>query len=303
KKNSAEEGKSGIQKDTLELWMAERPSVDAPFGPRRKLGMPIDAPKVANGYPSVTADGRLLFFTSQREGDPLLKVYTSQRVPREKIAAARQPSHVPNISDQREVAEWVIARGGYVTGRADGVAFNEISDRALLPSGSLTLLTIGIVRMKPPLTDDELAVIAAVPTLQRIILPADTITDARIARLERAGLTGLQLVPPVSDEALERLTRLPKLIYLRLNGRRCVTDEQLRIVARMPALRTLAIDDSSISDVGLQHLAALKSLTKIDARGSRITAAGVEKLHQALPNCKIGWDGDGKSEVKTQNAE
>ncbi|HEX4132873.1 MAG TPA: protein kinase [Pirellulales bacterium] len=65
-----------------ELWIAERASLDAPFGPRVKLAAPINLPGAINASPSLTADGKQLYFMSQRGGDASQKLYVSRRVPR-----------------------------------------------------------------------------------------------------------------------------------------------------------------------------------------------------------------------------
>ena len=42
-----------------------------------------------------------------------------------------------------------------------------------------------------------------------------------------------------------------------------------------------------ITDAGLQHLIGLNGLQLLTFQGTRVTEAGVKKLQQALPNCKI----------------
>ncbi|HEX4128416.1 MAG TPA: SUMF1/EgtB/PvdO family nonheme iron enzyme [Pirellulales bacterium] len=65
------------------LWMAVRPSIDAPFAPRQKLPAPINLDDVDNASPSVTADGKLLFFNSKRSADGSnYDVWLSRRVPK-----------------------------------------------------------------------------------------------------------------------------------------------------------------------------------------------------------------------------
>jgi len=42
-----------------------------------------------------------------------------------------------------------------------------------------------------------------------------------------------------------------------------------------------------VTDAGLAHLQGLTSLRELRLRGTQVTNAGVAKLRQALPNCKI----------------
>jgi hypothetical protein len=42
-----------------------------------------------------------------------------------------------------------------------------------------------------------------------------------------------------------------------------------------------------VTDAGLEHLKALRQLQRLDLKETKVTADGVKKLQQALPNCKI----------------
>ena len=44
-----------------------------------------------------------------------------------------------------------------------------------------------------------------------------------------------------------------------------------------------------MTDAGLEHLQRMKQLIEIYLGGTRVTAAGVKKLQQALPNCRIDF--------------
>jgi hypothetical protein len=91
-------GKSKRIAGTGKLWMAVRPSIDAPFGERQEFGPPISAPGADNGFPSVTADGKLLFFNSRRKpDDPDYDVWMSRRVP--KADAAPGDKHAASPFD------------------------------------------------------------------------------------------------------------------------------------------------------------------------------------------------------------
>jgi len=43
--------------------------------------------------------------------------------------------------------------------------------------------------------------------------------------------------------------------------------------------------------VGLDPFKECKGLTTLFVQGTRVTAAKVEELHEALPQCTIVWDG------------
>ena len=52
-------------------------------------------------------------------------------------------------------------------------------------------------------------------------------------------------------------------------------------------LQTLGLCYAGNTDAGLEHLRRMKQLRSVVLYGTQVTAAGVAKLRQALPNCKI----------------
>jgi hypothetical protein len=50
----------------------------------------------------------------------------------------------------------------------------------------------------------------------------------------------------------------------------------------------LFLQDTNITDAGLEHLRGLTGLTWLVVRDTKVTDAGVKKLQQALPDCFIG---------------
>ena len=55
----------------------------------------------------------------------------------------------------------------------------------------------------------------------------------------------------------------------------------------LKSLRCLILGGTSVTDAGLEHLKALADLERLDVRRINVTDEDVEKLQQALPNCKI----------------
>lgn len=116
-----------------------------------------------------------------------------------------------------------------------------------------------------------------------------------------------------SPKAVEELAQLPKLYVLRFNGITCterhmlalsklklielgffhsqVDDLMVRHLATMEKLQTLGLGNNPITDKGLSELKGLQNLKAIHLRGTKVTAAGVADFQQALPDCKIDWDG------------
>ena len=67
-----------------------------------------------------------------------------------------------------------------------------------------------------------------------------------------------------------------------------VGDESLQQLAQLPALEDLKIGSATLSDNGLQGLAAAKSLKKLSLTGIKsLTPAGVERLRKSRPEMAI----------------
>ena len=64
--------------------------------------------------------------------------------------------------------------------------------------------------------------------------------------------------------------------------------------ARQPISVAVLVDTAQgtrVTDVGLDRLAVLKNLKRLELQRAKVTAAGVAKLQQSLPKCKIEWAG------------
>ncbi len=64
-------------------------------------------------------------------------------------------------------------------------------------------------------------------------------------------------------------------------------DQEMEVVAKLSRVEWLELSGAPVTDAGLVHLEKLKSLRYVGLRGTRVTAAGVKKLQQALPGVEI----------------
>ena len=55
----------------------------------------------------------------------------------------------------------------------------------------------------------------------------------------------------------------------------------------MTLLDTINVVGRTITDAGLEHLMGVGSLRELILDGTQVTDAGIKKLKQTLPNCKI----------------
>jgi hypothetical protein len=106
------------------------------------------------------------------------------------------------------------------------------------------------------------------PALKRLVLDGNDIRGR--------GLTSLKEQPELIDLALG----CPTLGDLFANNQ-----------AELKQVKRLSLAGSGLTDAGINHRAGLPSLEWLDLRRTKASAAGVAELQNALPNCKIDWDG------------
>jgi len=120
-------------------------------------------------------------------------------------------------------------------------------------------------------------------------VPAFAFTDEGIASL--AGLKGLQILALVSNKAgdaglgsIAKSAR--KLVQLRTVGFG-ITNGGVSALKPLTNLRVLELSNSLIDDACIDTLSQLKWLEYLIVQGTKITPAGVKRLQQQLPKCKV----------------
>ena len=68
------------------------------------------------------------------------------------------------------------------------------------------------------------------------------------------------------------------------------TDAEAREVAHLSELNWLAISNSEITDRGLEHLAKLRNLGRLDIEGCHVSKGAVQRLGETLPATRIFSD-------------
>lgn len=169
----------------------------------------------------------------------------------------------------------------------------------------------------PGVTNTTLAHAAELPCLKSLSVGSDFVTDAGLVGLKNArNLKVLYLsVPSITDAGLSHVVQLKGLESLCLSRLR-ITPHVLECVSRITALKYLCLGMTADTegDVGLEDLAGLKRLeqlhlikTNVGDAGlaclcgmpnlksiilndvQAVTVQGVERLRNALPNCKVEW--------------
>ena len=70
-----------------------------------------------------------------------------------------------------------------------------------------------------------------------------------------------------------------------------VTDAGLAYFKDDKNLTFLDLQSTKVSDMGLAFFKDCKKMTNLRLQGTKATAAMIEELKKALPQCKIEWDG------------
>jgi len=125
----------------------------------------------------------------------------------------------------------------------------------------------GVQLMRTAVTDDDLRLLAAVPTIEYVNLNGTQVTDAGLVHLRAC----------------------PKLNMLQFDGMP-ITDAGIAELTRHQSLASLSLSGTKITDAALEHLAKLPKLKELWLRNTAITDAGYKRLQAALPNCDIQAD-------------
>jgi Leucine-rich repeat (LRR) protein len=101
----------------------------------------------------------------------------------------------------------------------------------------------------------------------------------------------------MTDAVLDDVSRVETITGLGLDGSKALTDEGLRHLARLPALKHLDLSGTAITDRGLQVLRALPALETLSLAGTHVTDEGLAHLSHCheLRQVNLSWTrtGDG----------
>lgn len=94
----------------------------------------------------------------------------------------------------------------------------------------------------------------------------------------------------VTDVGLAPFGRCEELTHLQLQGT-AVSDGGLARFTDCRKLTMVNVAETGISDPGLESLIRCTQLREIFARDSKVTEAGIRRMAEALPECRIDWNG------------
>ena len=143
------------------------------------------------------------------------------------------------------------------------------------------------------LTDEEMAGIATLQTVDQMEIDADRLTDAGLASI--AKLRNLQVLHLVgtsmmTDEGLKALATLPTLRHLRLSGP--FTDKGLAYLAAAPSIKVMWLETPKATEDGLRELAQIKTLERLTVPWLDLITHRSMVFLRAMPKLKALGVGD-----------
>ncbi len=143
------------------------------------------------------------------------------------------------------------------------------------------------------LTEQGLAKLTTLKQMEQLHLYHCPISDEGFRHLSafeylfQLGLSGT----PIGDAGLAHVGQVKSVWNLELSGCANLTSAGLKHLIGLPRLRHLVLAATAIDDTAVPHLAQMTSLRILYLEGTKVTAAGIADLKQALPKCCLFWDG------------
>jgi Leucine-rich repeat (LRR) protein len=206
-------------------------------------------------------------------------------------SSSRTPTAVPrdlpidSLPAKQYVSRWVVSSKGVAfveSSRTSEGARRRFYIRAPqdIPEEDFTFESIRLIRKTDnPLTDSDLETLGLITELRSLFIGDAGITDEGLRQILHLGsLRHLSLsnCGGITDECLEHLVKLP-LSILEIENTR-ITDQGLEHLGRLTSLNILNLKNVNITDQGLPHLESLSKLTSLTIEGSSITDDGLRTI-------------------------
>lgn len=173
--------------------------------------------------------------------------------------------------------------------RVLSINYTQISGAGLVHLKGLTNLR-QLSFHKTQISGAVLVHLEGLTNLTRLSLSNTQITDAELEHLK--GLTKLEALDlastQITDAGLAHLQSLVNLSALYLKNTK-ISGPGLRYLLNSPITVLSFRESAALGDSSVEHIANLKSLTKISLHETSITRDGLTKLSLLLPRVPINW--------------
>lgn len=169
----------------------------------------------------------------------------------------------------------------------------QVTDQGALHLAALPNLQELQISRNPGVGDATLRWVAEHPFAVALLITKSSVTDEGLTYLVDSGMRRIELngCQAITAAGLKTLSQVESLETIKLSGLQSVTDEILAHLAVLPDVNNLDLHETPVTDKGLQALERMTSLRELRIYQTQVTAAGVARLHEALPACTIIWDG------------
>lgn len=208
------------------------------------------------------------------------------------------------VTPDREVAEWVLSKGGKVKVSQNGNVTSEIQAKAGLPLGYFNVAEVDLKDLRN-FGDHDLRRLNALRNVTALTVMGTLVTDAGLRELsEVTTLTSLNVAgTSVNGSGFQHLEKLKKLEVLLCGGAQ-INDAGLVHLKKFSNLRLLGLIDTQISDAGMLALSSITALAELRLTGCRITDKGLKKLTalKSLEKLTLNRTGVSKKGIATIRA-
>ncbi len=188
------------------------------------------------------------------------------------------------VDVDRQVTEWVLARGGFVDCRSELGETVRVTSTDELPVGRIEIQNVNL--FDADIDDDDLGQLTTLQHLTGLFLDRASVGDEGMRHVGQiVTLRYLTLrETAVTDRGVQLLGNLSSLVELRLS-KLDITDESLPTIGQLTELQNLSLDETDITDAGLRELSDLVNLKALFVPHTNISGEGLAHLAD-LPNLR-----------------
>lgn len=148
-----------------------------------------------------------------------------------------------------------------------------------------------IVHASRSLEDEDLVCLQKLNRLQVLVIRGDVLTDGALTHIR--GLRGvhffaLYLCDNITDDGLANLKEWRNLRYLYLEYNDRIAGTGFAHLKTLPHLETLGLCASGVTDEGLDRIATLPALRRVDLRVNETSKKGLTRFKQKRPDVVVG---------------
>lgn len=175
-----------------------------------------------------------------------------------------------------------------------GLSKTEITDDGLAYLRDCENLS-GLFLSDTAITDEGLAQLDGMPNLSALYLHDTQVSEAGILHaLQTLSLYSVSMDASLMTPELAAALNAEPVSQLQLHGD--ATPEALELLAGTSGIQYLTIDSAAVTDDCVPLLSRMTGLRQVSLTNTRITRAGYDQLHEALPGCQfyvwLNWDAE-----------